>query len=58
MPRRKKPQPDMTDREVFKSLFPKKIRDWVTKEVELDDSEVPEKEEESEVKRPIEGEDT
>ena len=53
MPRRKKPRPEMPDRELFESLFPKKIRDKVEKELEL---EVPEKEEESEEKQPINGE--
>ena len=36
MPRRKKPTSDMTDREAWESLFPKKIRERVEREVELD----------------------
>lgn len=37
MPRRRKPQPDMTDRELFESLFPKPVRERIRREVELDD---------------------
>lgn len=50
MPRKKKPSPEMQDRELFESLFPKPIRDRVEDEVELD---VPEKKGEKRKKRPI-----
>lgn len=55
MPRKKKPQPEMSDRELYESLFPKKIRDRVKREVEL---EVPEKEEKSGSKRSIKRKDS
>jgi hypothetical protein len=43
MPRRKKPDPDMTDRELFESLFPKPIRQRIERELEAEkDSEDPE----------------
>lgn len=42
---RKKPRPEMPDRELYETLFPKKIRDRLEKEIEL---EVPETEEENE----------
>ncbi len=48
---KKKAQPEMQDRELWETLFPKRVRDKVQREVEL---EVPEKTEEVEEKRPIE----
>ena len=55
MPRRKKPQPEMPDRELFESLFPQRVRKKVEQEVEL---EVPENGEKSNEERPIDREDT
>ena len=48
---RKKPRPDMEDRELFETLFPKKVRERVEKEIEL---ELPDTEEENEEVEPTE----
>ncbi|HEU0074432.1 MAG TPA: hypothetical protein VFS30_10495 [Dehalococcoidia bacterium] len=36
MPRKPKKPQEMTSEEIAKKLFPKKVRDWVKKEVDSD----------------------
>jgi hypothetical protein len=48
MPRRKKPDPNMTDSELLESLFPKPVRKLIERELEAEcDPEEPVKHDES-----------
>jgi hypothetical protein len=58
MPRRKKPHPEMTDSELFESLFPKQIRKRIEQELEAEeDAEDHEKAEVNRSLRSTDGED-